>query len=107
MGTSIFVPDPFLAWLMKWSTRSLAVSCAIGIIAFVVSIVFRALALMIDTLHGALHSCLSLWISLVHVYSQTGYIGQWFVICGILVGLLLIIYRSIRFLALAHQGGAL
>ncbi len=104
MSTSIFVPDPFITWLMRWSLRALALCAAIGIIAFVASIVFRAVALMVDTLHEALRSVFILCTSFVQVYDQLNVFGQWFVLCGTIAILLMIIYRGIRFLVSTHGG---
>jgi hypothetical protein len=105
VATTTFIPDPFINWLMRWSIRTIAALIAIGIIAFIASIVFRAVALMVDTLHGALHSGLLLWMSIVHVYNQTGFIGQWLLICAISAGLLFIIYRGGLFLYQSFRGG--
>jgi hypothetical protein len=96
--TSIFVPDPFLAWLWKQFIRGMATSVAIGIIALVASIVFRAIALMVDTLHGALHEVLLLCISLNHTYMQSGPAGQFLIAVTSLTFLLWVIYRGSCFL---------
>lgn len=103
VSTTFYIPDPFIAWLFKQSKRILAASVAIGVIAFVASIVFRAVAMMVDTLHEALHSVLSFCISLNHVYMQAGPVGQCLIALITLACLLWIIYRGGLFLIQSYR----
>jgi hypothetical protein len=105
VSTTFYIPDPFITWIIRQAARTLAALLAIGIIAFVASIMFRAIALMIDALHGALHSVLLVCISLNHLYIQSGLVGQFLLICLMSAGLLFVIYRGWRFLYHTFRGG--
>ena len=107
MSTTFYIPDPFIAWLFKQTKRILAGCLAVGVIAFIASIAFRAVAMMVDTLHEALHSVLSFCISLNHVYMQSGIVGQLLMSLIILACLSWVIYRGCRFLYQSFRRGGI
>lgn len=93
-----FIPDQYLTWLWKQSIRATATCVALGIIAFLLAIVFRAIAFMIDVLHDALHSTHVFCNSLYHTYMQSGLVGQFLISLICLACFGWILYRSCRFL---------
>jgi len=81
-----FIPDAFLIWLWKYSLRTGAVCIALSIIAFLLSLVFRAIAAMIDAFHSALHSIVLLCLSINHTFVSAGLLGQLVILCLVISG---------------------
>jgi len=76
MTITYLVPDAFLIWLWKQFIRMGAACVAFGIIAFLLSIVFRAVAFMIEALHEVLHQVVLFCTSVNHTFVASGLVGQ-------------------------------
>lgn len=70
---------------------------ALGIIAFLLSLVFRAVASMIEALHEVLHQVVLFCTSVNHTFVASGVIGQAVIICLALFCLGWFIYRGYQF----------
>lgn len=98
MTFTYHVPDPFLLWIWKQFLRAGASLVALGTIAFLLSIVFRAVAGMIEALHEVLHQVLLFCQSINHTFATSGLAGQ-FLMCLISISLLVaVIIPSIQYL---------
>lgn len=72
---------------------------ALGIIAFLLSIVFRAVASMIEALHEVLHQVVLLCTSINSTFVHSGLVGQAVILCiavGCLVWFFYRFYQVIR-----------
>ena len=94
MTTTTYIPDPFLLWLWKQFLRIGAACVALGIIAFLLSLVFRAFASMIEALHEVLHQVVLFCTSINHTFVASGLIGQAVIVCLALFCLGWFIYRG-------------
>lgn len=98
MTFTYHVPDPFLLWIWKQFLRIGASLLALGIIAFLLSLVFRAVASMIEALHEVLHQVLLFCQSINHTFAVSGLLGQ-FLMCLISISIfVVVIVPSIQYL---------
>jgi hypothetical protein len=97
VATTTFIPDPFINWCVRWSIRTIAALLAIGIIAFIASLVFRAIASMIEAIHEVLHQVVLFCTSVNHTFVASGLVGQAVIICLALFCLGWFAYRGYQF----------